>query len=270
MSDHVPNPRQGDRVRDTLTALRTDSERVPLASTADVRRRGQARTRNQAVAGLAAACVLVAVGIGAALGVAGNDESQTQIPASPSPSVSSEPLALAADPFLRPSDVPKIGVYKGFERSPAGAVEGPALLECLSDPQSLGATDLRSQRFFQELDARFVEYALRFDDASGADSAVDRLRQEFASCHKGDPADVATTDRGPAPVPGVDGSLRASRLSKPTADAGVAYFEIALVRSQNVVVLLEWNSMGNPTDDDTNGWAWNAERLQTAFDRAVG
>lgn len=271
MSDHLP-PRasSGDRLRDTLTDLRTDADRVGLSDPASVRRRGQARTRHQAVVGLAAAVIVVAVVVSWGALFNGGTTSTPPLPASPSPTAAARMLELAPDPFLRASDIPKIGVYDGFQRNPAGAVIGPALLECLSAPESLGAAELRQQRFFQDLDARFVEYVLRFADTSAADASVDQIRQDFANCHKGNPAAVTTTDRGPAPVEGVDGSLRGSRLSRPTAAAGVAYFEIAVVRTENVVVLLEWASMGNPENDDTAGWAWTAERLNLAAHRAIG
>ena len=62
--------------------------------------------------------------------------------------------------------------------------------------------------------------------------------------------------------------LRASRLTVPTADAGISYYELGIAQRGNVVVVLEWSSMGNPEGDD--GWVWTPERLGTAVERAVG
>lgn len=42
-----------------------------------------------------------------------------------------------------------------------------------------------------------------------------------------------------------------------------------VVASPCLVVVLEWQASGNPTGDGTENWVWDAERLQTALDRAV-
>ena len=79
-------------------------------------------------------------------------------------------------------------------------------------------------------------------DAAGWNAWVDR----FASCPQGDPAEVTTEDRPDDGSLGrvADGAYRFSRLSTPTANAGIGYYELGVVREGNVVVALEWSSMG--------------------------
>jgi hypothetical protein len=46
----------------------------------------------------------------------------------------------------------------------------------------------------------------------------------------------------------------------------ISYFELGVVRAANVVVVLQWHSMGQPTGVD---WVWDANRMASALDRAV-
>ncbi|MBA3232660.1 MAG: hypothetical protein H0T17_01735 [Propionibacteriales bacterium] len=62
-------------------------------------------------------------------------------------------------------------------------------------------------------------------------------------------------------------ALRASRLTTPKADADISYYELAAARIGNVVVVLEWSSMGKP--ETPGGWVWYAETLDVAAHRAV-
>ena len=93
-----------DRVRDTLTALRVDADATPLAAADQVRRRGQARTRHQAVAGLAVVVVAVGVVLGGGSLFGGGDprhDPNTVATNGPTPKA----LTLAVDPLLRADDV---------------------------------------------------------------------------------------------------------------------------------------------------------------------
>ncbi|MGZ4632075.1 MAG: hypothetical protein ACXV2G_05340 [Actinomycetes bacterium] len=113
-------PTGDDRVRDTLTALRADVDGVPLAASTDVRRRGQARSRHQAVVALAAAAVLVTAGVGAALDLTGEDSSApvartptvlhtaTPSPANVAPLVTDVP----AGALVRLDDLGVVGMQK--------------------------------------------------------------------------------------------------------------------------------------------------------------
>jgi hypothetical protein len=97
-----------------------------------------------------------------------------------------------------------------------------------------------------------------------ADAAQVRRRGPASNRHR------AVADRGSARVSGGEGiseALHASRLTTPTADAGIAYYELGDLRSVNVGVVLEWSSMGKP--DGTGSWVWSTERLDLAASRAT-
>ena len=63
-----------------------------------------------------------------------------------------------------------------------------------------------------------------------------------------------------------DAAVQASRTSTPP-DSEVSYYELGMVQKSNVLVVLQWHSMGKPESVD---WVWDAQRLGTALDRAVG
>ena len=48
------------------------------------------------------------------------------------------------------------------------------------------------------------------------------------------------------------------------------YYELGTAQEDNVLVVLQWTSNGNPMGNDSTEWVWTADRLQTALDRAVG
>jgi hypothetical protein len=272
MSDHrPPRPSSGDRMRDTLTHLRVDVDAVRLDEPSSVRRRGQARTRHQAVTSLAAVVAVVAVAVSGGALFGGDAKDPNVIATHPPTTAPPENLLRPSEkPFLRPADVGTIGVYTSFRRN-ADVDESQRPLRCLPSPTTLGATETFATLFYSDLDATFTEHVLRFDDVASATDAVSRLSSEFASCDKGDPDEATVNDRGPGQTGGVEGvsqTLRASRLTTPTADAGISYFELGVVRSANVVVVLQWSSMGQP-DADKAAWVWTADRLQQAIDRAV-
>src|SRR5512133_981854 len=101
-------PEHNDPMTTTLDTLRSDIERIPLSDSLTVRRRGDRRTRNQAVGGALAVVALVAGAVGIYGGLGGNDEA-TNLPASPSPTES--PLSLSADRLLKPTDITGLGRY---------------------------------------------------------------------------------------------------------------------------------------------------------------
>lgn len=256
-----------DRIQETLLILRNDTDRTALPDSASVRRRGDRRTRNQ---GIGSAFVLVALvagiaGITASQG--GNDRADAP-PANPTVSTTQQPLLdVATDPFLQESDVTGIGPYD-LLRSPADADAQPSQMQCMPRPTGLGAEQAVGQLFSSDLDGMFTQYVLRFDTAEAAATASAGLRDTFAGCPEGDPAEATVADREPAALSAV--TFRASRLTTPTADAGIGYYELGVARDANIVVVLQWSSMGDPTGDATDTWVWTADRLQAALDRATG
>ena len=262
-----------DRVSETLTALRTDVDRVGLADSASIRHRGRQRTRNQAIGGTLAVLLLVSAGVGIAGGLTGDDRAVNGPPAGPTVTTSQDPertYALAADPFLRESDLAAIGLgpYDNFTRSPEWAADQAVSLPCLIDPGAVGAVEARPMLFYSDLDATIRQHVLRFEDTESARSAVGKLAAGLTGCDMGAPG-VTVTDRGPEAVAVGDEGFRFSRFAVPQVAAGTSYAEIALIRAGNVVLVLDWSSMGNPYDDPEGSWAWTPERGETALDRAV-
>jgi hypothetical protein len=265
-------PDNDDRMASTLETLRRDVERTPLADSLTVRRRGDQRTRRQAVGGALAVVALVA-GAAGIYGGLGGDDRATQIPATPSPSA--EPtVALATDPFLQPTDIGAVGPYTDFQRRPAqtpdasGVGDTPKML-CMgaaSDWAAWGATTHSTEVFYGDLDASFYEHVLAYDSAAAAADGVADINREVAACQENSGGDSGLTNRAPDPL-GETG-IRASTTARPP-DSEVSYYEVAATRQANVVVVLEWSSMGNPGGDTSDTWVWTPANTAAALDRAV-
>lgn len=261
-------PDNHDPVTLTLSALRTDVERTPLADSRSVRRRGDRRTRNQAVGGALAVVALVA-GAAGIFGGTDGDRRATEIPATPTPTVTQESIATA--PFLTPADLTRFGGYD--QAGPfidAGQAPVVDSQECRVRPDAWGADEVRSTRFYQDgSEVGLYEYVLRFDSVAAAgQAALKRAYSDLAACPEVDPADGEQRVRDPELVPGLE-AQRLSRFFTPTVASETSYYEVAAIRRANIVVVLEWQAYGNPTGDGAADWVWGAERLQAALDRAV-
>lgn len=259
-----------DRLEETLRTLQLDVDRVGLADSASVRDRGDRRTRHQVVGSALATVALVAAAVGVTGILTADREAIEGPPANPTVSTTQEPvLSLAAQPLLRDGDLSGIDPYGAFQDS--GRQPSYRLLRCLDVPALAGDAKRRSTVLFEPDigEPEVHEHALQFESAAAAEKFQTGLVGAFDACPEGDPAEVTTQDRPD------DGSLgrvgdqahRFSRLSTPTADAGIGYYELGTVRESNLVVVLEWSSMGQPAGGD---WFWTEERLQIAIDRAVG
>jgi hypothetical protein len=123
---------------------------------------------------------------------------------------------------------------------------------------------------YSDTDAQVVEHIVRFADADAAQVGLGGLVQAFSGCDEGDPAEVTVVDRQPQNVSGVDSAqtaVHASRTGTPVQASEISYYELGVVREANVVVVLQWSSMGQPTGVD---WVWDADRMTAALDRATG
>jgi len=264
-------PENNDPVTLTLSALRTDVERTPLADSRSVRRRGDRRARNQAVGGALAVVALVA-GAAGIVGGLDNDRRATEIPATPTPTVTQESVARA--PFLLVDDLTGFGGYD--QAGPfIDADQEPDILpeQCAARPGGWEASQVRSTRYYQDgSEAEIREYVLLFDDVGSAEQAA--LKRAYTDLATGcsatvDPRDGVLTTRESVLVPGLDGAVRHSRYFYPELASEPSYYEVATAHRGNVLVVLEWQASGNPTGDGTENWVWSTERLQTALDRAV-
>lgn len=225
-------------------------------------------SRRQVLGRVLGAMAVAAVVIAAGLGLHGSD------PAVPPPTEettqATAPLSLAANPFLLDGDVTDVGPYASLRHSQGPVPEDQRPLPCISSPVTWGALQAPAQLDLSDLDATYVEHVLRFGSDTAAAAAVQRAAREFASCDKGDPAESTVFDRGPDTSPvaaGLDATLHASRVTTPTTDGEIAYYELAAARLRNVVVVLEWTSQGNPNNDDT--LVWTDARLNVAVRRAI-
>ena len=270
----MPENDSHDKLTLTLDALRSDVERTPLADSMTVRRRGDQRTRRQAVGGAVAVVALVAGLAGVLGGGGGFNRADAPIPASSGPTTSTDveqPLTLAAEPLF-PADSPLLTVGQiSFVQSPEQPDIAQTKLQCMPDPATLGATATKNGLFYSDVDGSFSEHVLQFPTSEAAAAASDTLKAAFEACPEGDAAEVTVDDRGPQAV-GLDG-FHASRTSTPTADAGIGYNETGVVRDGNVLAVLFYNGMGNPAEGENDtpaaSWIWSAERLQAAIEAAT-
>jgi hypothetical protein len=266
----MPEYDANDKLTLTLDTLRSDVERTPLADSMTIRRHGDQRTRRQAVGGAVAVVALVA-GIAGVLGGAGGFNRADAPPATDDPTASTEveqPLALAADPLLTPTDLGTVGPYEGWQVNTDTAAVEQQQSQCVPSPTILGGAETVSELLYGDLDAQPTEHVVRFGTATQAQTALQDVSAALAECTLGSAGDNPQY-RGGTEVTGVraDAAVRSSRTVSPP-DSEVSYFELGLVRRANVLVVLQWHSMGNPFDDGTT-WVWSAERLQAALDAAT-
>ena len=233
-----------DRMTLTLDALRTDVERTPLADSLSRARRGDQRTRRQAV-GARSPSWPWSPARPASTAAWTATTAPTQIPASPSPSAE-QTLDLAAEPFLTADDL------TGRQLRPGRTVHrrrpGAGLLPSSAprDP-GMGAAQVRSTRFYQDgSEAEIREYVLRFaDTADRAEQAA--LKRAYADLVARpapptvDPSEGTLTTRDSVRRARARRRVRSSRYFARVAS------EPTTTRSRpptgaNVVVVLEWQA----------------------------
>jgi hypothetical protein len=263
-------PEHNDPMTNTLDTLRSDVERLPLSDSLTVRRRGDRRTRNQAVGGALAVVALLAGAAGIYGGLGGDDEA-TNIPASPTPTP--EPtVALASAPLLRPSDFTELGRYSSggsLLASPDAPDLSPPAEACQVRPNAWGAQQTYAKGYYQDgSPLHAVEVVLRYDTAERAKAALDQPGIDLAGCPNPDPAEGNLEVRPPETMAGVGDGVHMSRFFTPSAASEPSYYEVAAARTGNVVVVLTWAADDTPSGNPDT-WAWSGDQLQTALDRAV-
>jgi len=264
--------RPTDRVTDTLTALRADTDRLALPDSGSVRRRGEQRTRNQVVAGALAAVVLAAGAIGIAGSLGGSDQSiqgppgQGTATAKVTESVA-PPVELAAQPLLDASDLPTFAGATGWQVSPDEAAADQPFLQCLPSPSEVGADRTEKRFFYTELAPTATQHVLRFADVAAAEAAVAELRGNLDACSEQVAGDPSVDERPAQPVGDI--GFQFSRSSAP-AGSEVSYVEVDVARQANVVVVLQWNGAVDEVSSDQGTWVWDEAALTDALDRAIG
>jgi hypothetical protein len=261
-------PEHNDPMTNTLDTLRSDVERIPLSDSLTVRRRGDRRTRNQAVGGALAVVALVA-GAAGLYGGLGDDEA-TNIPAvSPTPTES--PLSLSADPLLKPTDITGLGRYGNMPvlQAPGAPDLTAPPGGCQIRPTKWGAAELHATRFYQDgSTVGILEVVLRYDTAEQAKVALDQPGTDLALCPEPAPTEGTLEVRPPETMPEVSDGVHAARYFTPAAASEPSYYEVAAARTSNVVVVLTWAADATPSGNP-DSWAWSGDQLQTALDRAL-
>lgn len=285
-------PEIHDPMTATLEALRSDVERTPLADSLAVRRRGDQRTRRQAVGGALVVVAMVAGAVGYLTGgLTGDDEGLPPATGGPTASATVEPTyALADNPFMTAEDMSNLGEYQAAgSLVAAGQPETPGDPECTVRPDDWAVTgaEVRGRRYFQgdpahpkagaSSEASVLEYVVRFGSAERsratdlATSAALNARLTVgggADCPEVDPSEGRIETRATEHIPGVEGAWRHSRLFVPTQDSEPSYTEVASAHRGNIVIVLVWRAWGSTEAD--GAWTFTAEAVQAALDRAVG
>ena len=261
-------PEHNDPMTNTLDTLRSDVERIPLSDSLTVRRRGDRRTRNQAVGGALVVVALVAGAAGIYSGLGGDDEA-TNIPATQTPTES--PLSLSTDPLLKPTDITGLGRYGSLpvlQAPGAPDLTAPPNV-CQIRPTRWGAQEMHATRFYQDgSPVGILEVVLRYDTAEQAKTALDQPGTDLALCPEPDPAEGNLEVRPPETMPEVSDGVHVARYFTPSAASEPSYYEVAAARTSNVVVVLTWAADDTPSGNP-DSWAWSGDQMQTALDRAV-
>ncbi|HEX7189454.1 MAG TPA: hypothetical protein VF423_14635 [Actinomycetes bacterium] len=188
-----------DRITETLTALRADSDTVGLADSGAVRRRGQQRTRNQVVGSTLAVMALVAGAVGVTGSLSGgSDRSIEGPPATQGPSVTAapEPGPTTMNPPV--VDVPDSALMTVEDLGVSGLrpVQGGTGIGTLN-PCLLGSDDLvngAASTFGTSRNAISASHmALTQENADGATNQLAYFDESLAGCE----------DRQGPPIPGL-------------------------------------------------------------------
>lgn len=186
-----------DRLNDTLTALRADADRTPLADASAVRRRGQQRTRRQAVGSSLAVLAVVAAGVGVGGSLLSSDDKAQNMPAkdqtitttespSPAPTVQ-EPTPLDTDMLLGADDMPPVpnqtfSVGETLEDAGEADAEERGMQVCRVNPSGAVQPDLVLVRTFpSDLDAFAWEWVARYRSPAQATQAFGALTNSCAA-----------------------------------------------------------------------------------------
>lgn len=270
MSDHFPPrpsaPQGADRVRDTLTALRADADRVGLSGPSDVRRRGQARGRHQAVVGLAAAVVLVAGVVTGASLLTGNRDASQNTPATSGPTASTtERPTLPADVLLSAADLP--GTADGFPTFSVAdreaTVDDAAPSSCLPGlrlPAAVASGAVSFTAPAGQYTQTSVNAVFRLPSAAGAAQAERDVVSFLADC----PARLADSTLVDRSAVG-DGTFFSHTMSKPEVTGAFSQESLLVISNGDLVSVTSYMII-------TQDGAYPAmlQRLMEAMGRHLG
>jgi hypothetical protein len=260
-----------DRLHDTLSALRTDVDHMPLADSSAVRARGTQRTRRQAVGTSLAVVALVAGAVGISGALTGTNKADN-LPADPTVSQSPSPAptvetreTIGTDLLIGANELPTFpnqpfSIGKTFDQATTADTQEEFLTVCGGLPSGGVTPDSAVLRtFVTDLDVRMWQWVAQYAAITDAEDAVAMLSNNCSD--KGaEPVDISNT----AAMPPVHTAVRSSQFSaEPESEFNGSVYGI--IRQGDVVVVLGLNGMLRETDVDFDAFdasvASAAERL---------
>jgi len=176
-----------DRLHDTLSTLRTDLDRAPLADSSAVRARGNQRTRRQAVGTSLAVVALVAGVIGVSGALTGNNKANN-LPADPTTSQTPSPdptvktrLVIGPDVLLGVDELAPVpnqtfSVGETLDPATSADTEERSLMVCDDAPNGGQTPESALLRTFpSDLDAYTWQWVAQYATAEEARAAFAAL-----------------------------------------------------------------------------------------------
>lgn len=200
------------------------------------------------------------------------DDAQAEPPADDPTTPAEDLLQLADDPFLIDDDVTAIGVYTGFTRRPDHDDPEPLAERCLDDLPAYGADPFLTMHYTSDLEGMLAEYVLRLPDAAAASQVVEAHTTRPDVCGEvAEQREETVSEPVDVDVEGADEAVTWTIDNQPTPDnpgSSGSFTGNGMARVGNVVVVVSFTAMGDPSGGDWSGVA--AGLLATALDRAVG
>lgn len=176
-----------DRLHDTLTSLRSDTDRAPLADSIAVRARGNQRTRRQAVGTSLAVVAVVAGVIGVSGALTGTNKAEN-LPADPTTSQTPAPAptdearpAIDISVLIAAADLPPVpaqtfAVGETLDPATSADTEERSLTACGAAPNGDVRPDKALLRTFpSDLDAFAYEWVAQYPTDADALRAFGKL-----------------------------------------------------------------------------------------------
>jgi len=262
-----------DRLHDTLTSLRSDTDSAPLADSMAVRARGNQRTRRQAVGTSLAVVAVVAGVIGVSGALTGTNNKAENLPADPTTSQTPAPAptdearpAIDSGLLLEPEDLPSVpaqtfSVGETIEDATSADADERSLTACqeLVNPRNTTPVRALLRTFPSDLDAYGFQWTAQYDNEAESQSVFNQLA---SSC-------TSNPDRTFLPV-GPDGAEGPTgfRSTQFSADPGSEFNGdiLGVARRGEVIIVFDLRAMVKEGDIDLQAFD---DTLLTAADRVA-
>ncbi|MGN6688367.1 MAG: hypothetical protein ACTHK1_12615 [Actinomycetales bacterium] len=276
MSDtrsHSPLP--DDELTRALSGLRGDAEHLPLAGADRVRRRGQARRRNQALAGSLAALAVLGVGGGVLTQTLGQDRGSGATVATAPPSASASPSASSSSngaavdlesALLLPAEMPYSD--SGWKIAQTLDGDGTTYFSCQTDTLVRGSQADRVRTFSSSAGFTSAQEIAAFTSPEAAAAAVRDAVPTAQQCQ----SEGATTDLADYTVKDVSdlvpGATRALRIS--SSSNGGQWTYVVGFSAGDIAEVVTFNHGGQDSNYPTPPTALLLERAKSKLTEAPG